>query len=115
MLRIDLTGQTINGRFVFAPGRRTANRTRRWRCRCTLCGYESEVVRYVLKTQGCKRCANRAKEKWTATTEEGQAHAASLTHQKWPRVCLTCGADFIGTARQKYCCIEHRPSTERKY
>jgi hypothetical protein len=34
------------------------------------CGYEAEVISYVLKTQGCKQCANRAKEKWTATTEE---------------------------------------------
>lgn len=100
----DLTGQIINGRTILGRGKKnTANNGTKWRYRCVECGYEAQEMKYFILRRGCRRCANRKKEKWTATTNAGKAHAASLTDPIWAKICIKCGSDFVGTARQKYC------------
>ena len=107
----DFTGQTIAGRLVLGrAGRHPHNRSPLWLARCLTCGREAALTRYFL-AKPCKRCANRARAKATSgKTPASLAHIASLHTRVWSRRCLTCGAEFVGTARQQYCRPEHRPS-----
>lgn len=111
---IDLTGRTYGRtRVLGRAGNRGPQCTPLWRVLCDPgrggCGAERVVPGTSLRGRRsdiCKRC--------TVTTrpermEQAAAHGKTLTQPIWPRVCRTCGAEFLGTARQVYCRPDHRP------
>lgn len=41
------------------------------------------------------------------STERGRAVGKIANLHQWPRKCIHCGVDFLGTAKQKYCTRAH--------
>jgi hypothetical protein len=114
---IDLTGRHY-GRLTV---RRRAGSDRHgkavWLCLCDPelggCGAMVPSVRGADLRDGTTTscgCAQAATIAALTRTEAGRRHLRRLVEPIWPGVCDTCARPFVGTARQQYCCPQHRPS-----
>jgi hypothetical protein len=93
----------------------TARGAALWRCLCA-CGRETVVPGWELRlgkvgSCGCRREANRDAARRRPADRE---HQRRLTRHVWPRACRTCGAAFLGTARQVYCQACASPSVRSR-
>lgn len=115
-IKEDLTGRRWLSRVVLGKAERyDTKRGPKWRVLCRACDRIAEISRAdIIREKDCKRCAAIARAEQSTCffprSAAGKRHVDRLHERVWPRVCKTCGQPFTGTARQQYCCREHRPS-----
>lgn len=107
----DLTGETLGGVLVLYRAGTTRGRAPVWRVRCLTCGreYDTPHTSAVKRPAACRVCVRPALGRRAAAGNLASGHVARLSRPVWPRVCPTCGAEYLGTARQVYCTPRCRP------